>query len=43
MEIRFFQTHDSPLQSLTGISDERILWDFSTQWINTEGGTETKI
>ena len=38
MEIRFFQTHDSPLQSLTGISDEWILWDFSTQWINTEGG-----
>lgn len=37
MEIRFFQTHDSPLQSLTGISEERILWDFSTQWINTEG------
>lgn len=37
MEIRFFRTHDSPLQSLTGISDERILWDFSTQWINTGG------
>ena len=30
-----------PPQSLTVISDERILWDFSTQWINT-GGAETK-
>ena len=30
-------THDSPLQSLTDISDERILWDFSILWINTWG------